>query len=815
MRRRSRWFSLLASCALALVTFGPGAWAQSLEWEASLGFDGAWKQDTWTPVFVDVSNEGDSQAGEIYVPLVERRGATTQSIVNYSLPVELPRHSKKRFVLYVQPRGTEKIYLRAGRQQMERDLAAQQWAHLDDTLVVVLGGERGLLNFLTGTPAAPRPDFVPDYDERHQMGPRADDAPTFHVGHARWDSLPDSWLGWEGVDVVILGDAGFAGASQETLDALLTWVHFGGTLVVPGGALAPQMSLSPIGDLLPIAVRGTATAPHLGALEAWTQHEIERRSALVADGPAGEDALVLCGSEQDPMIAVRQAGAGRIAMTAFDYTSAPIKYWDGQSAMWQRLLAETPSPRSLTETGEHRMPYGDLMTLANAATYTPAAALPPFWLLLGFLGAYIIVLVPVNYSLLKRLDRRELAWVTTPAVVLVFTLGAYGVGYGIRGGAVILNRLAVVETAADTPLARGHGYVGIFSPRLTSYELLLGDTAAGAKDLTITEERTRGPATVRYGSSTVVSDIDMNMWTSRAFGVDFLVDLASGVGGFIEWDGTDLKATVENHTGFDLRDCRIVRRNLAGQKKKISPGGSATWSFGKGTGIGERSWHSFRTRLPQPDAAEGIADIAMRSLFGEMPHRPMGRSWGNWEQPRIVALIDAPLMPVELQRGGAQINDVNLFVANLPLRVAPGRRVPIPHWLVAQRVIATDGSVGRGDPWQPQLTIYDGSAVAEFRIPLRDRGGEAAALTLSLQASSRAPGGGYAGPGAAAGAATLSAYNFRRDEWEELRGALGSVSFPSPADYMGPHGHVLVKMEAGPNGMEVGEMRLTAEVDVF
>ncbi len=808
MRRRSHWISLPASCALVLLMFGPAAWAQSVEWDASLGFDGAWKRDTWTPVFVDISNQGDSQTGEIHIPLVQHRGPSARRILNYSLPVELPRNSKKRFVLNIRPEGTEKIYLRVGRQEMERDLTAPQWASPDDTLVVVLGGERGLLNFLTGTPAAPRPDFLLGYDERQVMGgPQvaASDTPSFHVGHARWDSLPDTWLGWDGVDVVILGDAGFVGASEGALDALLTWVQLGGTLVVPGGPLAPQMSVSPIGHLLPIDVRGTATAPHLGALEAWTQHEIERRSALVADGPAAEEARVLCGSNEDPLIAVREAGAGRIAMTAFDFTSAPIKYWDGQSAMWQRLLAEAPAPPFLTPMGEHRTPYGYSMALADAASYTPAAALPPFWLLLGFLGAYIIVLVPVNYSLLKRLDRRELAWITTPAIVLVFTLGAYAVGYGIRGGAVVLNRLAIIETAADTSLAQGHGYVGLFSPRLTTYELLLGETAVGARDMTITSERARGPATVRYGSSTVVSDIGMNMWTSRAFGIEFLVDLSGGVGGTLEWDGSDLKATVENNTGFDLKECRIVRGNLQGQKRSIAPGGSTTWSFGKGTGVGDRDWHSFRTGLPQPNATEGIADIALRSLFGGMPHRSFGGTWGNWSQPRVVALVEAPLMPVDLQRRGVKVNDVSLLVADLPIRVAPGPRIPIPHWLVAGRVVATDGSVGRGDPWQPQLTIYEGSAVVEFRIPLSEKGGKAAGLTLSMQAGPRSGGGG----------GTLSAYDYTAGEWRELSGALGSMRFPKPVDYMSPDGRVLVKIEASPGGLDIGQAQLTAEVTAF
>ena len=86
------------------------------------------------------------------------------------------------------------------------------------------------------------------------------------------------------------------------------------------------------------------------------------------------------------------------------------------------------------------------------------------------------------------------------------------------------------------------------------------------------------------------------------------------------------------------------------------------------------------------------------------------------------------------------------------------------------------------------------------------KGGSAAGLTLSMQASPR-PGGG--------GAGTLSAYDHTAGEWRELSGALGSVRFPNPVDYMSPDGRVLVKIEASPDGLDIQEARLTAEVTAF
>ena len=44
------------------------------------------------------------------------------------------------------------------------------------------------------------------------------------------------------------------------------------------------------------------------------------------------------------------------------------------------------------------------------------------------LGAYILLIGPINYLVLRRLDRREWAWVTMPVLIVVFAVGAYGFG---------------------------------------------------------------------------------------------------------------------------------------------------------------------------------------------------------------------------------------------------------------------------------------------------------------------------------------------------------------------------------------------------
>ena len=48
--------------------------------------------------------------------------------------------------------------------------------------------------------------------------------------------------------------------------------------------------------------------------------------------------------------------------------------------------------------------------------------------MIGLLGLYILLIGPINYLVLKRLDKREWAWVTMPILILAFAAGAYASG---------------------------------------------------------------------------------------------------------------------------------------------------------------------------------------------------------------------------------------------------------------------------------------------------------------------------------------------------------------------------------------------------
>ena len=61
-------------------------------------------------------------------------------------------------------------------------------------------------------------------------------------------------------------------------------------------------------------------------------------------------------------------------------------------------------------------------SLLSALSKAPQLRMPPVSRIAWFLALYVFFLVPLNYAVLRLIDRRELAWVTIPVIVVAFSL---------------------------------------------------------------------------------------------------------------------------------------------------------------------------------------------------------------------------------------------------------------------------------------------------------------------------------------------------------------------------------------------------------
>lgn len=411
----------------------------------SAGFAGYFRDAEWMPVVVRVANNGDVVSGRLVVrPETSGTGITN----TFSTAVTLPSGAQQTAFLYITARSFA-TQIRVELINDEGTVIAQREAGIsavqaqDRLSVVITASPLGAVD-LTGARAS------------NQNGYQA----NFTIS-----DLPTQAL--NAVDVIMLSDVDSGGLSSAQQQALSDWVTMGGHLIVTGGQNW-QATAAGVSSLLPLTPSASRDIDSLRPLAAWLRDSAALDTqTIIATGTLSDDAQVLAAAEDNtPLLARRTLGAGKVDYFAADPNNAPLRGWSSLPTLWL-ALATTGEPQPGWGSG-----FVDWESAARAAEILPGYdPLPDILPLFGFLLLYILLIGPLNYIVLNRINRREWAWLTIPGFILLFSVLAYGLGFNLRGNIAMLNRVAVVQTWHDSDRAQVDALVGLLSPRRSEYTL--------------------------------------------------------------------------------------------------------------------------------------------------------------------------------------------------------------------------------------------------------------------------------------------------------------------------------------------------------
>ena len=653
-RPAARLLVFLVSAALLAGFLLPAVRADGPALTAKFGIAGRYKPGGWCLVTVGVTNPGpDTLSGQLQVvaasadngssPFGRGRGRSNTPSAVFACPVSVPGGTlaPRTFSLYV--RGIDPsqsdltVQLVEGRERGDGHLLAQihnqnpnQATAFSgspigpgDTLFVGFGGDPGAFLFLNSRRAA----FPGLPISRMQNGTPA----TMQVAEAAAADLPDKAAGYGGANAFLLrSDAPIEALTEAQADSLKAWVISGGHLIVCGGSDPTRFGSAFFSGLLPASV-GTANA----AGELTLTPKPLPGVRVVQSAPNGT-----------PQIVAGPYGAGTVTLTSFDPTTAA--YYQTANllvlpAVWQTLFASSPdtSASVLATAGQREENYNAFYfgspppLLSEAVMRGPSLDAPGTSVIALFLLAYLIILVPVNYLVLKRLDRKEWAWGTIPALVLLFALGTFAVGYAAKGGSVFVNRAALIETNAGRRDAGVYSEVGLFSPRRSSYDLdLNGDNLVSALPNPGMDYSGQGRDAQGAGSAQFVEtpagvslpSTPVNMWAMRAFDAQSVTDLGGAIDGSLS-DKTGLvTGTIINRTPYALTDCTVLY-----QSRWLSLGSVAAGGTLAVPGAGLSRAQAGELSLPvQPVNAQSDVHARMQASLGSY-FRSLGERHPNYQ----------------------------------------------------------------------------------------------------------------------------------------------------------------------------------------
>ncbi len=422
--------------------------SEAVRMTVETAYDNAYRPEHWLPLRIQVRNEGRDFSGRIVVR-PETSGLALSN--TYSTPIDLPVGSEKVAFLYVRARRAAQLTVEL----------------IDDEGVRVAQRVVGL-------------NPIDPYDALHVL--LADSAATtinlndvaaggYDSVQARWEigNLPPDAAALLAIDTLTVYQADTEMLTVGQREAIAEYVSLGGHLVIIGG-LEWQRTAAGLASLLPFQPSGSESIDDFSALAGFAglpESGALSGAARISTGtPVDEGRVLVATDDEQPLVIRREFGAGTVDFLTFDPTLEPFASWEERAGLWFTLFTTTAP-----EPGWGRG-FLELQEAARAIAILPGVdLLPPVLSMVAFVAAYVLLIGPVNYLVLSRLNRTGWAWFTIPLFIVFFTGLAFTVGFNLRGNDVIVSHLSVVQSDSETGIARQDQLLGILSPRREVYEL--------------------------------------------------------------------------------------------------------------------------------------------------------------------------------------------------------------------------------------------------------------------------------------------------------------------------------------------------------
>ncbi len=692
-------------------------------------FDGFFKYGEWLPIWIELENQGRDLDTLVQVRINSRNGQIT-----YAVPAELPRGARKRIALYAPPNSFSreltvnlvKAAAPNGTPLLTREVTVEPLSAIH-FLVGIVAAERGALSLLNSLtlPGQPRPISLVDLS-------LAD--------------LPDRVDGLRSFDLLILNNVDTSALSPDRLAVLADWVEEGGRLVIGGGAGALTTSAGLPDALLPVRPQSLVDLATLHALASYAGGKAIRVAGPFAVARGTVDGEVLVAEDEVPLLVERTLGRGSIDFVALDLASSPFDAWAGVPDFWLKLLGPgvaypdyLPPDMSADRMRSEQMEY--------PLSMLPSLDLPSVRSLTILLAIYIVLVGPINYLMLRRMRRLQWAWATIPLLTLIFSGGAFGIGYGLRGNDLILNKIALIHPAPDG-VVDVTSYMGLFSPAQESYEIVVDGEGLLSPLVRNTDPWNSGaPVTgnemvIIQGEPSRLRGLNINQWSMRSFMQETHWDDFGSVDADFTFDASGIVSDITNRTGYPLSDVTLAWGDQFTRVGDIAAGASVAAALEMTQTIEAMPGSTLAWRLYQPNMNGGptsreaeLKRTVLESLLqGSMGFDGLMQSPASAGKIFLIGWFNEAPPAVEVSGRPLNRQTTALFYTSFDYPVPESGPFSLPPGLLSGELVEMPVDGGTcGPSGNASIYLNRGDAIFDFNVPNDFRQGDLDEIHLSLR----------------------------------------------------------------------------------
>jgi len=639
----------------------------------NVGYNSAYREDSWVPVDLLVRNEQRDIDGVLEVRTYNSANQLQSPI--YQIPADCPKDSTKRFRIMAYIDNASRVeawVLENGRRAIDSPAFVQvRPIREKDLLALILDDDP--LNY----------QFLNIVANNKNQGNRLF---RHTISTQSMSALPDHAMAYDPFDFIVIGSIDPGRVAPEHRRLIGEYVESGGVLVVCTGLAGSQFKGTWVEELAGVKI---------GNLENVNETEIAERvfpRSLAANKPVDRDIVYTSLTPMDEKMLTygtyetfatrRSLGAGFVCTFAVDTDSHAFQDSPQYQALWGQVITSR----------EFDLPLNyDLFS--NSATqlipHLSGISIRPLSFVLAYLTLYIVVGILLNWFFWNRFKRREMAWVCLVFFSVGFSAYAYYSGTSGWAKASERQQIDVIRLRPDTTNADYFGLVGVLTPRTrtfdavqTNSELLMKDFALISQQNMYGGQRTeRTPFVHVQGDEPRMERLGIGASELRFAAMQGKIQFPGKVSGELVDDGSKISGSFVDETGLTFGAFMLVYEGAILPLQKID----GVWKVNQTHNAIRRQYQNssrggYSSQFfnypggPQPDTFS----IIRRALFTEDvnymiqdSYPPMLVAWGNEKT------VD------ELKIDGKVVEKLGktLLIAEVPLRL-PNRR---SYWEATSR----------------------------------------------------------------------------------------------------------------------------------
>lgn len=524
--------------------------AATLDVQAKVGIAGKAKYQTVVPLQVTVKNNGADFSGDMVI----NASSSYEAVSAQVLPIDIAAGEEKTFDVYLEGNFSN------------ADAFAFFEGSIEKGKKVAYEGTKQLqTNFLDPSSVfiytlTDKSDRLSAFLRLSQLTPQ-NNIEVFNLNQIKDYTLPEDPQGFAMANVIVIDEIAIADLSQKQQESLLKWVQNGGTLLV-GATNQVNTTAGIFKDYLPLALSEQMTSVSTESLSKLSGGETFTQPISIYGATENQGSVPVLTDNNKILASKKKVGSGEVIQTAFSLGDQPLASMDGYPALMAKLLnIQNMSQQGIAIHGQSPLEQVSY-ELRNVNELFPSFEVSVSYMLIVII-LYILIIGPILYFILKKIDKREHAWWIIPSISIALSIVLFIFGAKDRIGQPQIQQSAFYKVNEDSSL-NGYYVESILTNRSGDFVVNADkDTSAlalrNSNNFAGTREDLHEISYVKENANgSTLTLRDLSYWSVQSFAGKTSAQNIGKMDIDITLKNEKLTGTIKNNFPFTLKDVTLL-----------------------------------------------------------------------------------------------------------------------------------------------------------------------------------------------------------------------------------------------------------------